>query len=237
MSEGDFAISEFALSTQKKFASKLATNAAIRNRLIDNETQALFKVIHQIFKIYRALNNRVFGFRLFRFPLNITPNAFLHFGDKKKAEKLMRDVIKIVVKLGVLQRADRLNKTILASASKKIRNSVMTFISFHEVQFSFDKKLAVDKMSELSKTIHELLSSASVKDKTHARLDNIAGPQSGFEMFIKFTILSFIKGLNFLLTFPNLFLYSATENFYTTFIKPRNTKPNVNCFHRCSTRP
>jgi len=160
MSEGDFAISEFALSTQKKFASKLATNAAIRNRLIDDETQALFKCIHQIFKIY--------------------------FGDKKKAEKLMRDVIKIVVKLGVLQRADRLNKNILASASKKIRNSVMTFISFHEVQFSFDKKLAVDKMSELNKTMHELLSSASVKDKTHARLDNIAGPLCDGEFLHEF---------------------------------------------------
>jgi len=145
----DFAISDFALSTQKKFATKLATTSAIRNRLIDDETQALFKVIHQIFKIYCS-------------------------GDKKKAEKIMRDVIKIVVKLGVLQRADRLDKTILANASKKIRNSVMTFISFHEVEFSFDKKLAVDKMSELSKTIHELLSSAKVKDKTHGRLDNIA---------------------------------------------------------------
>ena len=150
---GDFAISDFALSTQKKFASKLATTSAIRNRLIDDETQALFKVIHQIFKIY--------------------------FGDKKKAEKLMRDVIKIVVKLGVLQRAERLNKTILAAASKKIRNSVMTFISFHEVEFSFDKKLAVDKMSELVKMIHDLLSSASVKDKTHGRLDNIAAVKSG----------------------------------------------------------
>jgi len=148
MSDGDFAISDFALSTQKKFASKLATTSAIRNRLIDDETQSLFKVIHSIFKIY--------------------------FGDKKRAEKVMRDVIKIVVKLGVLQRAERLDKSLLATASKKIRNSVMTFISFYEVQFSFDKKLAMDKMTELSKTIHELLSSASVKDKTHGRLDNIA---------------------------------------------------------------
>lgn len=145
----DFAVSDFALSTQKKFAAKLATNATIRNRLIDDETAALFKVIHNIFKL--AYNN-----------------------DKKKSEKLMRDVIKIVVKLGVLQRADRLDKSLLAGASKKIRMCVMTFISFHEVEFSFDKKLGVEKMQAMNSTIHELLTSGKVKEKTHNRLDNIA---------------------------------------------------------------
>jgi len=148
MSE-DFVISDFALSTQKKFASKLATNATIRNRLIDDETSALFKAFHNIFKMYYG-------------------------GDKKKAEKMMRDVIKIVVKLGVLQRADRLDKNLLAETSKKIRMVVMTFISFHEVEFSFDSTLATDKMKGLTQMLHALLSSAKVKDKTHGRVDNIA---------------------------------------------------------------
>ena len=47
---------------QKKFATKLASTGAIRNKLIDDESEKLFKTIHAIYK--------------------------LHFGDKKKSEKL-----------------------------------------------------------------------------------------------------------------------------------------------------
>ena len=62
MSDEAFTITDFALSTQKKFATKLASTGAIRNKLIDEESEKLFKTIHQIYKI--------------------------HFNDKKLSEKL-----------------------------------------------------------------------------------------------------------------------------------------------------
>ena len=45
-----FMIKDFALSTQKKFATKLASTGAIRNKLIDDESEKLFKTIHQIYR-------------------------------------------------------------------------------------------------------------------------------------------------------------------------------------------
>jgi len=147
MSDEAFTITDFALSTQKKFATKLASTGAIRNKLIDEESEKLFKTIHQIYKI--------------------------HFNDKKLSEKLMKDTVKIIVKLGVLERAGKLEKATSFKANQILKNVVMTLISFFEVEFSFDKSLADKKMSELKDVLHELLKSGKVKDKTHGRLDNI----------------------------------------------------------------
>ena len=49
----------------------------------------------------------------------------------------------------------------------------MTLISFSEVEFSFDKTLAVNKMADLKLVLNQLLKSGKVTDKTHGRLDNI----------------------------------------------------------------
>jgi len=143
----DFKIKDFAISTQKKFASKLAQNAIIRNSLVDDSTTEIFNLINKIIKLY--------------------------INDKKKSEKTMRDIIKIIVKLGVLQHNDRLETRLVTQVNSKLRHVVLTMISFHEVQFTFDKKLAVEKMKTVQSTIHLLLKSGKVKEKTHGRLDNI----------------------------------------------------------------
>lgn len=147
MADDAFTITDFALSTQKKFATKLASTGAIRNRLIDEESEKLFKTIHAIYKMY--------------------------YNDKKQSEKLMKDTVKIIVKLGVLERAGKLDKSTSSRANQILKNVVMTLISFSEVEFSFDKNLADKKMGELKSILHDLLKSGKVKEKTHGRLDNI----------------------------------------------------------------
>ena len=87
MGDSEFTIKDFAISTQKKFAQKLATNAVIRNSLIDDSITEIFNLINKIIKLY--------------------------LNDKKKAEKVMKDVIKIIVKLGVLQHNNRLDQKLV----------------------------------------------------------------------------------------------------------------------------
>lgn len=87
MGDSEFTIKDFAISTQKKFAQKLATNAVIRNSLIDDSITEIFNLINKIIKLY--------------------------LNDKKKAEKIMKDVIKIIVKLGVLQHNNRLDQKLV----------------------------------------------------------------------------------------------------------------------------
>ena len=63
---------------QKKFATKLASTGAIRNKLIDDESEKLFKTIHAIYK--------------------------LHFGDKKKSEKLRAARVLVLGTLSLISR-------------------------------------------------------------------------------------------------------------------------------------
>lgn len=159
----DFKIKDIALSTQKKFATKIASTDAIRNRLIDDESEKLFQTVHEIYKIHCG-------------------------SDKKKAEKLMKDTVKIVVKIGVLERANKLDKQISYKTSTTLKNAVMTLISFAEVQFSFDKSLAEKKMQDLCADLHSLLKSASCQQKTHDRVDNIFSVLGCGEFLNKFYV-------------------------------------------------
>lgn len=147
MDNAEFKIKDFAISTQKKFAQKLATNAVIRNSLVDDSITEIFNLINKIIRLY--------------------------LNDKKKSEKVMKDIIKIIVKLGVLQHNNRLDQKLVGLANSKLRHAVLTMISFHEVEFTFDKKLAVMKMTTVKETISSLLTNGQVKEKTHARLANV----------------------------------------------------------------
>ena len=81
----------------------------------------------------------------------------------------LKDTVKIIVKLGVLERAGKLEKTTSFKANQILKNVVMTLISFFEVEFSFDKSLADKKMSELKDVLHELLKSGKVKAGVFSR--------------------------------------------------------------------
>jgi len=147
MGDSEFTIKDFAISTQKKFAQKLATNAVIRNSLIDDSITEIFNLINKIIKLY--------------------------LNDKKKAEKVMKDVIKIIVKLGVLQHNNRLDQKMVRDANAHLRHAVLTMISFHEVEFTFERTLAVHKMKTVKDVITSLLKNGQVTEKTHGRLNNV----------------------------------------------------------------
>lgn len=51
-SSTSFKFKDLALSTQKKFATKIASTDAIRNKLIDDESERLFQTIDEIFKLH-----------------------------------------------------------------------------------------------------------------------------------------------------------------------------------------
>lgn len=162
-SSTSFKFKDLALSTQKKFATKIASTDAIRNKLIDDESERLFQTIDEIFK--------------------------LHCGDdKKRAEKLMKDSVKIIVKLGVLERANKLDKQLSYKTSTTLKNVVMTLISFSEVDFSFDKNLAESRMKNLRDDIQNLLKSGKVQPKTHGRIDNIFSVLADGEFLHKFYV-------------------------------------------------
>ncbi len=56
--------------------------------------------------------------------------------NKKEAEKIVRNVIKISVKIGMLERSDKFSaaeKASLADTQRNLRTIAMTLISFYQV--------------------------------------------------------------------------------------------------------
>lgn len=77
----------------------------------------------------------------------------------------MKDSVKIIVKLGVLERANKLDKQLSYKTSTTLKNVVMTLISFSEVDFSFDKNLAESRMKNLRDDILERVKNFLSQDK------------------------------------------------------------------------
>lgn len=98
-------------------------------------------------------------------------------GSKKIAEKIMKDLIKIVVKISVLFRNNQFNQNEIALAEKfrrTFKQSAMTLISFYEVDFSFDKGFLCNSLQDCRKLLHQLIE-RHLTTKSHGRVDHVFG--------------------------------------------------------------
>lgn len=68
--------------------------------------------------------------------------SFLQSDNKKESEKLIKNIIKIVIKIGVLYRNGQFNADEIRHAErfkKKFHAVAMAVMSFNEVEFSYDR--------------------------------------------------------------------------------------------------
>ncbi len=96
-------------------------------------------------------------------------------GSKKTAEKLMKDIIKIVIKIGILYRNEQFSQEELQLAErfkKKFRTISMTVISFYEVDFSFDKHFLTRALNECSAMLKQLVEN-HLTEKSLGRIDSV----------------------------------------------------------------
>ena len=121
------------LRAQKKLLSKMATKK-IAKVFIDDTSGRLLDNLHKIAKDYS--------------------------GHKKVAEKVLKNTIKTVVKIGILYRNDQFSQEELAIAEtfkQKFRSVAMTVISFYEVDFTFDRNYLVKSLNECSSLLKQLV--------------------------------------------------------------------------------
>lgn len=72
--------------------------------------------------------------------------SFFQTQNKKEAEKIVKNIIKIVTKISFLARNDQFSKEEMVVArdfQTKFHKSAKTLISFYEVDFSYDQKYLV----------------------------------------------------------------------------------------------
>lgn len=112
-------------------------------------------------------------------------------GNKKESEKLTKNIIKIIVKLGILSRNDQFDSNELKLAEnfkEKFRELIMITVSFYEIEFSYDKNYLLGYLFKCKDMLKEL-TKRHLTDKSLFRIDKI------FEFFSnpKFLDSVFIK--------------------------------------------
>lgn len=147
VAEAGFSSRSLGMQIQKKVFGRLATKGIVK-ALIDDDSGLLLDMLHKL-----AVREM----------------------DQKRAQKLIKDLIKVVVKVGLLYRNHQFSDAELATGLKfkmKLRNLALTVISFHEVAFSYDKSFLVSSINDAAKLLHDLID-RHLTAKSHGRINNI----------------------------------------------------------------
>ena len=137
-----------ALRFQKKVASKMS-NKSMAKIFIDDTTGRLLDNLHNLVKDYS--------------------------GSKKQAENILTDIIKIIVKIGILFKNNQLSDDELELCNtfrQKFHFFVKSALSFYEIQYTFDVDHLQSLLKETHKLIHQIVSK-HLTDKSKNRIDNI----------------------------------------------------------------
>ncbi|XP_064207851.1 tumor necrosis factor, alpha-induced protein 8-like protein 2 B isoform X1 [Anguilla rostrata] len=115
---------DMAMKAQKKILSHMA-NKSVVHMFIDDTSSEILDELYRVSKEYT--------------------------GNRTEAQKVIKDLIKVAVKVGVLFRHNRFNAEEMKLAQdfkKKLHQGAMTAISFYEVEFTFDQTVISEILTE-----------------------------------------------------------------------------------------
>lgn len=149
MADGaNFSSLSMGLKAQKKILSKMSSKS-VAKVFIDDTSGRLLDNVYGLLKEYT--------------------------GNKKDSEKVVKNIIKIIIKIGILYRNDQFSSEELKLAEdfkKKFRSTAMTIVSFYEVDFTSDKTYLLQGIRELSAILHKLVERL-LTDKSSQRIDHV----------------------------------------------------------------
>lgn len=145
---GRFSSKQLGLRIQKKVYGKFS-NKTVAKQFIDEDYGVLLDTLHFILRAEMA--------------------------DNKKADKVIKNMIKITVKIGLLYKNKQFNTEELALGFKfrgKLRKAALTVISFYEVDFTYDREFLVTVVNECGEMLHKLVD-RHLSEKSHGRINMI----------------------------------------------------------------
>ena len=95
--------------------------------------------------------------------------------DKKESEKTTKNLIKISVKIGMLERGDKFSleeRSSLALIQTNLRTVTKTLISFHQVDHTYDRLFLVKYLTELETLLKNLIR-PHLTEKSVARVEQV----------------------------------------------------------------
>ena len=140
---------DLAVKAQKKILGKMASKKNFSKLLIDDKTS---DVLDEFCKIRR-----------------------MQTGNKKDAEKLLKNIIKVMIKVGVLLKNEQFTSDELKLVDKlqqKTKTAAMTIVSFYEVDFTFDKYVLSKQINEGRSILQQLISS-HLTEKSKTRINSV----------------------------------------------------------------
>ncbi|XP_023346638.1 tumor necrosis factor alpha-induced protein 8-like protein isoform X2 [Eurytemora carolleeae] len=145
----DFKASVVAYEVQKSFANTFFTNRTVAKSLIDDTSARLLDNLYLLLKTYT--------------------------GNKDESKKTVRNIIKISVKIGMLQRGEKFSdpeKDGLVQIQRKLRMVAMTLVSFFQVDHTYDRIFVIKQLGELEDLLINLIQ-PHLTDKSIGRVDQI----------------------------------------------------------------
>ncbi|XP_069796338.1 tumor necrosis factor, alpha-induced protein 8-like protein 2 B isoform X2 [Narcine bancroftii] len=139
---------DLALRTQKKVLSRMASKT-LANLFIDDTSGEILDELHRVSKEFT--------------------------GNKAESQKVLKDLVKVAVKIGVLYRHQQFSQDELDLAEdfrRKLRRGAMTMISFHEVAFTFEYSIMVDLLTECRDLLLKLVAK-HLTPKSHGRIRHV----------------------------------------------------------------
>ncbi|KAM5237843.1 tumor necrosis factor alpha-induced protein 8-like protein 1 [Ctenodactylus gundi] len=148
MATDRFSTKNLALRAQKKVLSKVATPAVVTALLDDTSGEVLDELYGATKEFMRS---------------------------RRAAHRLLKDLVKVAVKVAVLLRAGRLGPEELAGLRRfqqRAHGLAMTAVSFHQVAFTFDRRVLAAGLLEC----RDLLQQAAgphLTAKSHGRISRV----------------------------------------------------------------
>ncbi|KAM6434482.1 tumor necrosis factor alpha-induced protein 8-like protein 2 isoform 1-T2 [Liasis olivaceus] len=151
-----FSSRNLALQAEKKILSRMASKSTV-TMFIDETSGA---VLDELYRISKE-----------------------HTKDRAASQKVIKDLVKVAVKVSVLYRNHRFSDPELALAEEfkhKLRQGAMTAVSFHQVAFTFERAVLVELLEECRDLLLRLVEK-HLTAKSHGRIrhvfDHFANPE------------------------------------------------------------
>lgn len=151
-----FSTKNLALQAQKKLLSKMASKN-MASIFIDDTSSEILDELYRVTK------------------------EFTH--NRKEAQKVIKNLIKIVVKLGVLYRNKQFGVeelVLMDRFRKKLHTLAMTAVSFYQVDFTFDRRVMSSMLNECCDLLHQAVNT-HLTGKSHSRINHVFNHFADFE--------------------------------------------------------
>ncbi|NWX87159.1 TFIP8 protein, partial [Nothoprocta pentlandii] len=140
-----------AIQAQKKILGKMVSKS-IATTLIDDTSS---DVLDELYRLYQVTKK--------------------YTQNKKEAEKIIKNLIKVVLKLAILYRNNQFNQeeiALMEKVKKKVHLLAKTVVSFHQVDYTFDRSFLSKLLNDCRELLHQIIQ-RHLTAKSHGCVNNV----------------------------------------------------------------